>query len=114
MAGDFQKLVQVVINLLMNAGQALENKGQSITVSTSANRHKNIVTIEVTDTGPGVAKDLLEKIIDPFSPRAGMTGDRSGTVHLRKIISEMLGVLELTSEPGQGLCARIVLPCTEK
>jgi signal transduction histidine kinase len=114
-AGDFQKLVQVVINLLMNAGQALEKKGQSITVSTSANRHKNIVTIEVTDTGPGVAKDLLEKIIDPFfTTRRDDGGTGLGLFISEKIISEMLGVLELTSEPGQGLCARIVLPCTEK
>ncbi len=60
-AGDSQKLVQVVINLLMNAGQALESEDQSITVTTSANQHQNIVTIEVADTGPGVSPDMLDK-----------------------------------------------------
>lgn len=114
-AGDFQKLVQVVINLLMNAGQALENKDQSITVVTSANRHKNIVTIEVIDTGPGVPPDMLEKIIDPFyTTRRDDGGTGLGLFISEKIVSDMQGVLELTSEPGQGLCARIVLPCTEK
>ncbi|MFN2436900.1 MAG: sensor histidine kinase, partial [Desulfotignum sp.] len=114
-AGDFQKLVQVVINLLMNAGQALENKDQSITVLTSANRHKNIVTIEVIDTGPGVPPDMLEKIIDPFyTTRRDDGGTGLGLFISEKIVSDMQGVLELASEPGLGLCARIVLPCTEK
>lgn len=114
-AGDFQKLVQVVINLLTNAGQALESKDQSITVTTSTNQHKNIVTIEVTDTGPGVAKDLLEKIIDPFfTTRRDNGGTGLGLFISKKIVSDMQGVLELASEPGQGFTARIVLPCTKK
>jgi signal transduction histidine kinase len=114
-AGDFQKLVQVVINLLMNAGQALENKDQSITVTTSANRHKNIVTIEVTDTGPGVPPDMLDKIIDPFfTTRRDDGGTGLGLFISEKIVSDMQGVLELTSEPGRGFTARIVLPCAKK
>ena len=114
-AGDFQKLVQVVINLLMNAGQALENKDQSITVTTSANRHRNIVTIEVTDTGPGVPPDMLDKIIDPFfTTRRDDGGTGLGLFISEKIVSDMQGVLELASEPGRGFTARIVLPCAKK
>ena len=114
-AGDFQKLVQVVINLLMNAGQALENNNQSITVSTSANRHRNIVTIEVADTGPGVPPDMLDKIIDPFfTTRRDDGGTGLGLFISEKLVSDMQGVLELASEPGKGFTARIVLPCAKK
>jgi signal transduction histidine kinase len=114
-AGDFQKLIQVVINLLMNAGQALENKDQSITVTTSANRHKNIVTIEVADTGPGVAPEKLDKLTDPFyTTRRDDGGTGLGLFICEKIVSDMHGVLELASGPGQGFTARIVLPCAEK
>jgi signal transduction histidine kinase len=114
-SGDFQKLVQVVINLLMNAGQALENKDQSIMVATSANRHKNIVTIGVTDTGPGVPPDMLEKILDPFyTTRRDEGGTGLGLFISEKIVSDMQGVLELASEPGRGFTASIVLPCAKK
>jgi signal transduction histidine kinase len=114
-SGDFQKLLQVVINLLTNAGQALENKNQAITVMTSANQHKNIVTIEVTDTGPGVPGDMLEKIMDPFyTTRRDDGGTGLGLFISEKIVSDMQGVLELASEPGRGFTARIVLPCAKK
>jgi signal transduction histidine kinase len=99
----------------INAGQALENKDQSITVVTSANQHRNIVTIEVTDTGPGVAKEMLEKIIDPFfTTRRDDGGTGLGLFISEKIVSDMQGVLELASEPGRGFTARIVLPCAKK
>ncbi len=114
-AGDSQKLVQVVINLLMNAGQALESEDQSITVTTSANQHQNIVTIEVADTGPGVSPDMLDKMIDPFfTTRRDDGGTGLGLFISKRIVSDMQGVLELSSEPGQGFTARIVLPCTKK
>jgi signal transduction histidine kinase len=114
-SGDFQKLMQVVINLLTNAAQALENPNQAIMVSTSANQHKNIVTIEVTDTGPGVPSDMLEKIIDPFfTTRRDEGGTGLGLFISEKIVSDMQGVLELASDPGQGFTARIVLPCAKK
>ncbi len=114
-SGDFQKLLQVMINLLTNAGQTLENPDQSITVTTSANPHKNIVTIEVADTGPGVSPDMLEKIIDPFfTTRRDEGGTGLGLFISEKIVSDMQGILELASEPGQGFIARIVLPCAKK
>ncbi len=114
-SGDFQKLVQVVINLLTNAGQAMEHKDQTITVTTSSNRHKNIVTIEVADTGPGVAPKMLDKLTGPFyTTRRDEGGTGLGLFISEKIVSDMQGVLELSSEPKKGLTARIVLPCAKK
>ncbi|HKK99265.1 MAG TPA: cache domain-containing protein [Desulfotignum sp.] len=114
-SGDFQKLIQVVINLLTNAAQALENREQAITVTTSTNRHQNIVTIAVTDTGPGVTPEKLDKLTGPFyTTRRDEGGTGLGLFISEKIVSDMLGVLELESDPGRGLTARIVLPCAEK
>lgn len=64
--GDFQKLQQVVINLLVNAGQALENSDQTICVSTYINEARSFVGIAVEDTGPGVSEADLKKMKDPF------------------------------------------------
>lgn len=114
-SGDFQKLQQVVINLLVNAAQALEKPDQTITVITAANRHKNVVFIEIVDTGPGVTPDILEKMTDPFfTTRRDDGGTGLGLFISEKIISEHRGVLEFESEPGRGMTARICLPCMEK
>jgi signal transduction histidine kinase len=114
-SGDFQKLMQVVINLLTNAGQALANRNQAITVTTSANRHQNIVVIEVSDTGPGVLPEMLDKLTGPFyTTRRDDGGTGLGLFISEKIVSDMQGVLELASEPGCGFTARIILPCAKK
>ena len=114
-SGDFQKLQQVVINLLVNAAQALEIPDQSITVTTGTNQHKNVVYINISDTGPGVAPKILEKITDPFfTTRRDDGGTGLGLFISEKIISDLQGILEFSSEPGQGLTASICLPCKAK
>jgi len=114
-SADFQKLQQVVINLLVNAAQALESPDQTITVTTGANQHKNVVFIDICDTGPGVAPEILEKITEPFfTTRRDDGGTGLGLFISEKIISDLLGILEFSSEPGRGLTASIRLPCKEK
>ncbi len=121
-SGNFQKLQQVVINLLVNAGQALENASpalgksdQSIMVTTFMNRQKTFMGIEVRDTGPGVTGDALKKMKDPFfTTRRDEGGTGLGLSISEKIVSDHQGILEFESEPGQGLTARILLPWGEK
>jgi signal transduction histidine kinase len=114
-SGDFQKLQQVVINLLVNAAQALERPDQAITVKTGTNQHKNVVFIDISDSGPGVAPDILEKITDPFfTTRRDDGGTGLGLFISEKIISDLQGILEFSSAPGQGLTASIRLPCSGK
>ncbi|WDP93351.1 MAG: cache domain-containing protein [Desulfobacter sp.] len=113
--GDFQKLQQVVINLLVNAGQALEHAGQSITVSTRINKDATFVAVEVRDTGPGVAGADLKKMKDPFfTTRRDEGGTGLGLSISEKIVNDHGGILEFESEPGRGLTARMLLPCAEK
>ena len=114
-SGNFQKLQQVIINLLVNAGQALENSEQSIMVSTFINRQKTFMGIEVKDTGPGVTAAALKKMKDPFfTTRRDEGGTGLGLSISEKIVSDHKGILEFESEPGKGLTARILLPCGEK
>jgi len=113
--GDFQKLQQVLINLLVNAGQALENADQSILVSTFINKEKSFIGIEVTDTGPGVSSDELKKMKDPFfTTRRDDGGTGLGLSISEKIVNDHKGILEFESELGRGLTARILLPCSPK
>ncbi len=114
-AGDFQKLQQVIINLLVNAGQALESSDQAISVSTFINKERSFIGIEVTDTGPGVGSDELKILIDPFfTTRRDDGGTGLGLSISEKIVNDHKGILEFESEVGKGLTARILLPCTVK
>jgi signal transduction histidine kinase len=114
-SGNFQKLQQVVINLLVNAGQALEDPGQSITVRTYINKDRTFVGIEVADTGPGISGEDLKKITDPFfTTRRDDGGTGLGLSISEKIVHDHRGLMEFESEPGQGLTARILLPCSDK
>lgn len=113
--GNFQKLQQVMINLLVNAGQALEGPEQSIHVQTRLNDEKNFLVIEVRDTGPGVTLENLKKMKDPFfTTRRDEGGTGLGLSISEKIILDHQGMLEFSSLPGQGLTARILLPCHVK
>ncbi|MEH0019743.1 MAG: cache domain-containing protein [Desulfobacter sp.] len=113
--GDFQKLQQVIINLLVNAGQALENANQSISISTYINKERSFIGIEVTDTGPGVPAEHLKKMKDPFfTTRRDDGGTGLGLSISEKIVNDHKGILEFESKPGSGLTARILLPCSDK
>ncbi|OGR22141.1 MAG: two component system sensor protein [Desulfobacterales bacterium RIFOXYA12_FULL_46_15] len=109
--GNFSKLQQVMINLLVNAGQALTRPEQSIHVETHLSNPDGFLIIEVTDTGPGVAPEHISRVKDPFfTTRRDDGGMGLGLSISEKIVNDHGGTLELISPPGQGLTARIVLP----
>ena len=113
--GDFQKLQQVIINLLVNAGQALENTDQTISVSTFINREGSHIGVEVRDTGPGVSPEDLKKMKDPFfTTRRDEGGTGLGLSISERIVNDHHGILDFESAPGEGLTARILLPCEGK
>jgi PAS domain S-box-containing protein len=105
-------LVQVLLNLLLNARQALaEHEGGSIVVSTR--RGEGCVEIAVTDDGPGVPTEHRERIFTPFfTTRAPNQGTGLGLSIAFDIVREHGGTLEL--EPPRGRGARFVvrLPAT--
>lgn len=110
--GNGRRLEQVVINLLLNACDALEGMDDTIRVSTSlaANR---LVVIEVTDTGRGIAEADLPRILDPFfTTRRAAGGTGLGLSVSAGIIAEHGGQLTFESEKGVGTTARISLPAS--
>jgi signal transduction histidine kinase len=111
--GHPQKLQQVMINLLVNASQALENPDQSIQVKTSKTRDDQFIMVEVMDTGPGVSSENLKKLKEPFfTTKRDDGGTGLGLSISEKIVYDHKGMLEFTSELGKGLTAKILLPLT--
>lgn len=114
-SGDPQKLQQVMINLLVNACQALENPEQSIHVKTSKSPDSHFIVIEVSDTGPGVLPENLEKLKDPFfTTRRDDGGTGLGLSISEKIVYDHKGTLNFTSEFEKGLSVTIRLPFINK
>ncbi len=95
------QIVQVIINLLKNAIDAVETCDQKvITVSESA--EKDFVRIEIIDSGVGIAKDIMDKISSPFfSTKPLGKGTGLGLSLCRRIVSSHNGELEVSSEPGE-------------
>lgn len=104
---DEDKLRQVLLNVGINAIEAVKEGGQ-VTLACLPNG-KDAVTIEVSDNGVGIAKDNLHRVFDPFfSTKAKGTG--MGLSIARKIIQAHKGTMALESEIGRGTKVRIVLP----
>ncbi len=94
------QLNQVVMNLLVNAAQAIEKQGE-ISISTRVdNGH---VEIKISDTGPGIPKENLSKIFDPFfTTKEVGKGTGLGLNVAYNIINKHNGTIDVKSEMGKG------------
>ena len=103
---DADHVKQAFLNLFINATQAMDQGGELMIRSSI--RTDN-VSIEITDTGPGIPLDQQDKIFDPYyTTRPGGTG--LGLPICRRIFEEHNGQIVLHSEPDKGTCFSIELP----
>ncbi|MDB5047337.1 MAG: hypothetical protein JWO30_408 [Fibrobacteres bacterium] len=109
--GNFQKLEQVVINLITNACQALETRSKAIRVITWHERESGLVGIRVEDEGKGIPAELLNKVADPFfTTKRDHGGTGLGLSVTYGIIREHRGEIEFKSEAGRGTTVEIRIP----
>jgi len=109
--GNFQRLEQVIINLVQNACQALPDNRKAIFVSTSYDEKKHGIVVNVEDEGTGIPSEILSHITEPFyTTKANSGGLGLGLSISSKIVKEHGGTLTFTSESGKGTKAEIVLP----
>ncbi len=110
---DKQQILQVLINLLSNACDALPEQGR-ITVATGAgwlNGQHNLpcAVIEVIDNGPGIPRNLMPRLFDPFfTTKADGTG--LGLSISQKIVRDHGGLIKVVSAEGQGTTFTVSLP----
>jgi signal transduction histidine kinase len=103
---DGDRVLQIVSNLIANALRWTPEGGR---VDLGLNAQNGEVTVAVTDTGPGVEPDAVERIFRPFwSGDGGGTG--LGLTIARELALALGGRLELESEPGRGSRFVLVLP----
>jgi signal transduction histidine kinase len=107
---DVNKVKQVLINLLMNACQAIEGKGQ-IVVSTACPEAEKMVEVKVWDNGQGIGPAIKNKIFDPFfTTKASGDSTGLGLSVSYGIVQDHGGEITVESEPGRGTCFTVRLP----
>jgi signal transduction histidine kinase len=111
--GNFQKIEQVIINLIINACQALTDKSQGISIKTVFNKQLNEVMVEVTDKGRGIPEDNLTQIRDPFFTTKQNQGNTGlGLAISEKIIKDHQGSLFFNSRINCGTSVQLKFPVT--
>ena len=110
---DEAQIQEALVNLLVNAGQALP-KGGRIRISVSRNSSVPLpggVDIEVSDNGPGIIPENLARTCDPFfTTRREGTG--LGLAIVQRTVEEHGGNVSVESEPGTGKRVRLTLPAS--
>ncbi len=112
--GDRIQLEQVLLNLVINARQAMLGVGGSLAVEATA--FENSVRLRVADTGPGIADRHLDKIFQPFFTTKGTTrgdeprGTGLGLSICKEIVEHHGGRIEVRSAAGKGTTFDLYLP----
>jgi len=109
---DPDRINQVLLNLYLNAIDAMEPGGQ-LKIDVTGSGENNGLKIRVSDTGHGISHEDLSRIFDPyFTTKTSGTGLGLAIAH--NIIEAMGGAVEVDSKPGKGTTFTLIVPIKEK
>jgi two-component system NtrC family sensor kinase len=104
---DRHLMYQVFNNLIKNSLEALDGPGSIMIEGSNAD---GFLLVSITDTGPGMTPQVLEKIFEPFYTSKGKRGTGLGLSICKTIVEAHRGTIECSSEPGRGATFVIKLP----
>jgi signal transduction histidine kinase len=109
--GNAQRIEQVLVNLILNACQALPDNDRGIELCTWFDTTRNTVVFRLRDEGNGVSPEDLQRLTDPFfTTKRESGGTGLGLSVSAGIIKEHNGTLEFDSTPGSGTTVTLTLP----
>ena len=117
-------VLQVLINLVLNAAEAMSSEGGDLAVETAEVTRRRpglevaekvpTVVVSVSDTGPGIPEDQRDKIFEPFySSKTSSGGTGLGLAVVHGIVKEHDGWLEYSESPGGGSCFSVFFPAAD-
>jgi len=113
--GNARRIEQVVVNLVLNACQALPDRGKGIKMTTFFDPKQQVAGIEITDEGIGIAVEHLQHITDPFyTTKREQGGTGLGLSVSNNIVKEHRGSLTFRSSVGKGTTVTVSFPTTRK
>ncbi len=109
--GNPQRIEQVLVNLILNACQALPDSGRAIELTTRRDPERGSVVFQLRDEGSGISAEHLPRLTDPFFTTKRDTGGTGlGLSVSAGIVKEHGGALEFESIPGSGTIVTLTLP----
>jgi PAS domain S-box-containing protein len=109
--GDAQQVEQIVVNLLVNALEALPNRESAVGVSTTFHAAENCAVLDVTDAGIGIPREHLPRLCDPFfTTKQDSGGTGLGLAITASLVRAHGAKLDFQSESGRGTRAVVTLP----
>jgi PAS domain S-box-containing protein len=105
---DDTQILQVLINVIINALDAMPNGGE-IRFSCIVNKPDNLI-LTITDTGHGIPPNVLDKIFDPFYTTKELKGTGLGLTICKQIMEENKGTIFISSEVNVGTSVKLTLP----
>lgn len=110
---DINQIRQVLINVLLNAAQAVPDTG-TITITTNKVKFEEFVEIYIIDTGVGISPENLKKVFDPFFTTKKGEGTGLGLSISFSYVKNHNGEITIVSEVGKGTEVKILLPIRQK
>jgi two-component system, NtrC family, sensor kinase len=115
LSGNQQQMEQVLINLILNAMQAVPKGTGEVLLVTRYDSGAGEVVVEVQDNGSGISPETMERLFEPFfSTKLDRGGSGLGLYISQYIVAEHGGQLQLSSELGKGTLARVALPVRQE
>jgi len=113
--GDTKLLVQVLLNIIINAEQSISSRGGAGNLKVSLASADGRVTVMIVDDGPGIAIANIGKIFDPFftTKRPG-GGTGLGLTIALAVVKEHGGTIDVESTPGSGTAFQVILPVADE
>ncbi|MRS02099.1 PAS domain-containing sensor histidine kinase [bacterium] len=109
--GNFRQLEQVIVNLTLNALEALPARDRGVKITTSYSEYTGQVIIKVSDEGEGMSEEVQKSIFDPFfTTKLDTGGTGLGLSICFTIIKKHHGTIECDSELGVGTIFLIMMP----
>ncbi len=113
---DKNQLQQAIINLIMNAAEAMSLAGGEITIKAYRQERsefyfaKPACVIEISDNGPGISEENMTKLFEPFFTTKSEKGTGLGLFITKLIIDNNKGNISIDSKLGRGTVVRMVFP----
>jgi two-component system nitrogen regulation sensor histidine kinase GlnL len=116
--GDESLLIQLFLNLIKNAVEAVGDAGSikvtsrvvaDYSMTQKGERRSRMVAVEISDDGPGIRKDDMERLFTPFFTTKP-SGTGLGLAICQKIVSDHRGMIKVDSDPARGTSFTVMLP----
>ncbi|MCP3905031.1 MAG: FHA domain-containing protein [Planctomycetes bacterium] len=107
---DVNGMHQALVNVVMNALEAVASRGGVITIATRYEPAEHRARISVSDNGPGIEPARHELVFEAFNSSKGQRGTGLGLPVTRKILAEHGGTVDLESVPGRGTTVTMTIP----